>query len=245
MTGSEQEQAEALRKKGWGCESPATWRIDLHKDAAFQRIWKKASPHTMISQERAYALYGAIGYILDRNIPGALAECGVWQGGSCMIMALTLLEHGGPFRDIWMYDTYEGMTPPGNEDKIEATGEAVSRRWKEGWWAAGTELVRKNLESCGYPMEHIKMIKGDVCRTLDEEHPDSLALLRLDTDWYASTKKELEVLYPSLAKGGILIIDDYGHFSGARQAVDEYFQDPSSRPFFQRSDYTGRCGIKY
>ncbi len=241
---SDLEKAEALRKKGWGCESPATWRIDIHKDADFQRIWDCASCCTMISKERAYALYMALRYILDRQIPGDLAECGVWQGGSCMIMALTLLTRGGPLRDIWMYDTYEGMTMPGQEDRIEATGQAAAQRWKEGWWAAGMELVRENLKGCGYPMEHFKLVKGDVCRTLDEQRPGSLALLRLDTDWYASTKKELEVLYPVLSRAGVLIIDDYGHFSGARQAVDEYFHDPLTRPFFQRSDYTGRCAVK-
>ncbi len=243
--GKEEQQAQVLRQKGWGCESPATWRLDIRRDASFQRIWSQASSYTMISQERAYTLYTGLRYILDRQIPGDLAECGVWQGGSCLIMALTLMEYGASFRTIWMYDTYEGMTPPGDEDRIEATGEALAKRWKKGWWAAGMEQVRGNLDGCGYPLEAFKMVKGDVCQTLDKERPESLALLRLDTDWYASTKKELEVLYPLLVRGGILIIDDYGHFKGARQAVDEYFHDPLTRPFFQRSDYTGRCALKF
>ena len=239
---NEKEMARALSRSGWGCESPATFRIDM--DKRFRALWEKVAPYTMISMERGYALYGALRYVLDRKIPGDLVECGVWQGGSCMLMALTLMDAGADPRRIWMYDTYEGMTEPGNEDRIAASGQAVSERWTEGWWAAGTELVRSNLEKTGYPMALLNLVKGDVCETLDSHAPERIALLRLDTDWYASTKKELQVLYPGLNQGGILIIDDYGHFSGARQAVDEYFSDPLSRPFFQRSDYTGRCAVK-
>lgn len=242
MDSSENQMAAALSRSGWGCESPATYRIDM--DDRFRALWERVAPHTMISMERGYALYGAVRYVLDRNIPGDFVECGVWQGGSCMLMALTLMDAGAEPRPIWMYDTYSGMTEPGEEDRIAASGQAVSERWSEGWWAAGTEQVRSHLEKTGYPMALFNLIKGDVCETLDSRAPERCALLRLDTDWYASTKKELEVLYPKLGRGGILIIDDYGHFSGARQAVDEYFSDPLSRPFFQRSDYTGRCAVK-
>ena len=238
----DEELAEILRSRGWGCESPATFGIDL--DKAFLKIWQQVSPYTLISIERGYAVYTAVNHIVRRNIPGDFVECGVWQGGTCMLMALTLMELGAAPRRIWMYDTYTGMTPPTGEDRIASTGQAVSERWSEGWWAAGTDLVRSHLELTGYPMELFTMVEGDVCLTLDDSRPGKTALLRLDTDWYASTRKELEVLYPDLQCGGVLIIDDYGHFSGSRQAVDEYFQSDSRAPLFQRSDYTGRMAVK-
>ncbi|MDC7235014.1 MAG: macrocin O-methyltransferase [Spirochaetales bacterium] len=237
----EEEYAARLRERGWGCESPATFRIDM--DDSFKALWETAAPFTMISMERGYAVYSAVKHIVRRKIAGDFVECGVWQGGTCMIMALSLQALGAEDRTIWMYDTYSGMTLPGDEDRIAASGQPVSERWKEGWWAAGMEQVRRNLDSLSYPADRFRMIPGDVCRTLDEDAPEKTALLRLDTDWYASTKKELEVLYPRLEKGGILIIDDYGHFSGARQAVDEYFADDPSAPLFQRSDYTGRMAV--
>jgi len=231
---SDGEMAEYLKSRGWGCESPATFRIDMEKE--FLRIWETVSPYTMISIERGYALYSAVRHLLIRDIPGDFVECGVWQGGSCMLMALTVLAEKAEPRPIWLYDTFAGMTEPGDEDRIASTGQAVSERWHPGWWAAGTESVTKNLSLTGYPEEMFRLVEGDVCKTLDYETPGHCALLRLDTDWYASTKK--------LSRGGLLIIDDYGHFSGSRQAVDEYFDGKPDRPLFHRNDYTGRSAVK-
>ena len=239
---SEQEMADYLSQRGWGCESPATFRIDMEEK--FLKIWEVVSPFTMISKERGYALYTGIKHLLARQINGDFVECGVWKGGSCMLMAMTLLSEKAKPRPIWLYDTFSGMTEPGKEDRIASSGESVSDRWREGWWAAGSDMVETHLLSTGYPMDLFHIVKGDVCETLNHQFPRNPALLRLDTDWYASTKKELEILYPRLRKGGLLIIDDYGHFSGARQAVDEYFAGSSYMPFFQRSDYTGRCALK-
>jgi hypothetical protein len=74
--------------------------------------------------------------------------------------------------------------------------------------------------------------------------PAALALLRLDTDWYESTRHELQNLYPMLSTRGVLMIDDYGHWAGSRRAVDEYFSDPRRKILLNRVDYTGRIGIK-
>ncbi len=239
---SEKDLATYLEQKGWGCEHPSVWRIDLEKE--FLSLWEKVKPYTMISMERGYAVYQAVRYIAERNIPGDIVECGVWKGGGCMLMAHTLAQAGISDRKIWLYDTFEGMTEPGPEDRIASSGQAVSERWHQGWWAVGTSDVRNNMESTGYPPEMIELVRGDVCKTLNERVPGEIALLRLDTDWYESTKAELEILYPKLSVKGVLIIDDYGHFSGSRQAVDEYFSQRTDAPLLQRSDYTGRLGIK-
>lgn len=175
-----------------------------------------------------------------------------------MLMALTLAETEGAERFLYLYDTFRGMTPPGGKDRIAWSGASLQERWercrREGRtpfadWAVGMEEVRRNLESTGYPRGRTILIPGPVEDTLAGEDPclpEEIALLRLDTDWYASTKAELEALYPRLSPGGILIIDDYGHFQGARAAVDEYFASlpAAETPFLHRIDYTGRLGIK-
>src|SRR5690606_24776929 len=101
-----------------------------------------------------------------------------------------------------------------------------------------------NMVSTGYPMERCHFVEGKVEDTIPATVPDRISLLRLDTDWYESTRHELEHLWPLLQPGGVLIIDDYGHFEGARKAVDEYFLDRSDAPLLNRIDYTGRIAIK-
>ena len=239
---SEQNLADYLGVKGWGCEHPSTWRIDY--DESFREIWEQVSPYTMISMERGYAVYQAVRHVLSRDLPGDFVECGVWRGGSCMLMALTLLQEGVKDRAIWLFDTFSGMTEPGPEDRISSSGQAVSERWHQGWWEVSPEQVRSNLEKTSYPSGLFRLVQGDVCETLVQEKPSKLALLRLDTDWYESTLVELNILYPLLVSQGVLVIDDYGHFSGSRKAVDEYFCENPPTPLLQRSDYTGRLAVK-
>jgi hypothetical protein len=96
----------------------------------------------------------------------------------------------------------------------------------------------------GYPPEKVHFVKGMVEDTIPEQSPDGIALLRLDTDWYQSTKLELLHLYPRLANQGVLIIDDYGHWQGARRAVDEFISELRDPILLHRIDYTGRIAIK-
>jgi hypothetical protein len=104
------------------------------------------------------------------------------------------------------------------------------------------EDVRANLLSTGYPAEKIHLIKGKVEDTIPGTLPRGLSILRLDTDWYESTRHELIHLYPLLHPKGVLIIDDYGDWQGAKKAVDEYFKE--SEIFLHRIDRTGRIAIK-
>ncbi|MBI9102130.1 MAG: class I SAM-dependent methyltransferase [Spirochaetales bacterium] len=248
----------ALNRIGWGTIPPDQWRIDL--EPGFLEIWDRVKPFTMTSAERGYGLYKGVEYLHANKISGALVECGVWKGGSCMLMALSFMARGEMDRLLYLYDTFTGMTEPTDEDVIAWNNLSVSRKMAEekragrdsfGSWAVGFEDVRQNILSIGYPEERLCMISGDVEKTLktdpfNQEIPEKIALLRLDTDWYESTKAELEILYPKLVPGGILVIDDYGHFKGARRAVDEYFEGlpAGARPFLSRLDYTGRMAVK-
>lgn len=185
------------------------------ENPAFQAMLARCRPFTLTSDERMYALHTAVQYILQANIAGDFVECGVWKGGSCMNIALTLLQQGARDRTIHLFDTYEGMTPPEHAD-VDLLGRSATQllaspvECEPTKCFASLDEVENNMRTTGYPTEKIHFIKGPVETTLPARAPQQIALLRLDTDWYASTKHELEQLYPRLSVGGVLIIDYSG-----------------------------------
>jgi len=219
---------------------------DIEQDKKFWAIYRKVKDQTLVPVERSYTLYKAVKYIIKNNIEGDLVECGVWKGGSSMLMAYSLLEAGVSDRKIYLYDTFEGMTQPGEMD-----GQEEKDQWESGKVSdtlnnmcySPIEEVKANMGKTGYPSDNIILVKGKVEETLPGKLPAAISLLRLDTDWYASTKHELIHLYPLLVKHGVLIVDDYGAWQGARKATDEYFSS-KPQPFLNRIDYTGRLVIK-
>jgi predicted O-methyltransferase YrrM len=246
---NEQSMITALQRSGYGVVPPQQYHSDFDSD--FVDLWERVRNYTMISTERAYAIYSAIGYLVKAEIPGAFVECGVWKGGATMLMALALLKLNAADRELYLFDTFQGMTAPTEKDAVAWTGRPVQEKWDEdqrgeknnfGWWAVSRQEVVKNLGSTGYPEELVTAVEGDVASTIPAQSLERIALLRLDTDWYESTLHELQHLYPRLQRGGVLLLDDYGHFTGARRAVDEYFEDTPI--FLHRDDYTGRSLVK-
>lgn len=221
-------------------------------EAEFLEIYESCRDDTMTSIERMYALYQATRHVVDAAIAGDVVECGVWRGGSVALVARTLERLGVTDRRIWLYDTFEGMTPPGDEDVQDMSGRPARDILREQprdagdpfWGIAPRSLVEDRLRATGYPMACFEIVAGDVHVTLPETAPERIALLRLDTDWYSSTRHELRHLYPRLTPGGVLIVDDYGYWRGARRATDEYLATLAERPLLHRIDYTGRVGIK-
>ena len=216
-----------------------------------KKVIHRVENFTMTSPERIVSLIRAIEYINKNKIKGDIVECGVWKGGSIGVCLLTLIKLNKIDTKIWLYDTFEGMNDP-TEFDLDINGSLASERMKNEdsetswlWAKAELESVKENIKSYGYPNEKINFIKGVVEKTLLTSNiPEKISLLRLDTDWYESTKIELEVLYPRLVSGGVLIIDDYGHWGGCRRAVDDFFEAMEFKPFFNRIDYTGRIIIK-
>jgi O-methyltransferase len=217
----------------------------------YQEIFRRVEPFTVTGPERVRALIESVEYVVRNNISGSLVECGVWRGGSMMAVALTLLELGEVTRELVLYDTFAGSTKPTAADtrapekgisgeQLYAELQAEGKRWLD----ASLNEVRGNLVAVGYPKSKLIFIEGPVEETLRGEIPAEISLLRLDTDWYESTLMELEILYPNLAQHGILIIDDYGEWDGARKATDEYFGKQAFQPFLHRIDYTGRLVIQ-
>ena len=219
-------------------------------------ILDEVRPFTLTSEARLLATMDAVDYVIGNDIPGALVECGVWKGGSVLAMMRVLQRRGTIDRHVYLYDTFQGMTEPSEFD-VSPFGEPALDTWRREeaagrlpWdWAFDPNLfnlgaVQQLVLSTGYPPDLVHFVVGPVEETLPGRAPDSIAVLRLDTDWYESTRQEMEHLYPLVSPGGVLIIDDYGHWEGARRAVDEYFDRGIPRPLLCRSDYTGRIGTK-
>lgn len=224
--------------------------VDI-RNSEFEELYQLCKPYTMTSTERLYSVYTAVDYILKNNIPGDFVECGVWRGGCSMLIAALLKRRNITGRVLYMYDTYEGMSEPTEMDVDVSGVDAAfqlkrheSNKEESVWCLASLEDVQRNLALTGFPAERIRYVKGKVEDTIPGVLPASVALLRLDTDWYESTRHELLHLYPLLSRQGVLIIDDYGHWEGCKRAVDEYFDGNGIPMLLHRVDYTGRAGIK-
>lgn len=219
-------------------------------EAEFREIHAKCAGATMTSVLRMYSLYNATRFVVARGLAGAVVECGVWKGGSSMLAAMTLAKCGDTARDLYMYDTYEGMSAPTEKDR-KFTPLDVNAKWAESnrdghneWCYSSLDEVKSNMDSTGYPTERIHFVKGMVEKTIPETIPQQIAILRLDTDFYESTYHELVHLYPRLVPGGVLILDDYGTWQGAKEAVDQYFAENRLTLLLNKIDQPGRIALK-
>jgi len=238
-----------VRSRLWMAGHLCSYPVDFTDDDVALCEW--VAPFTMTSPEKIVGLANAVRYIAARRIPGDVVECGVWRGGSSMIVARTLRERDDTTRTLHLFDTFTGMTTPGPHDRRydgTAAGSLLERdrdRAPHGYWCVANERdVRQNLARCGYPMDRIRLIAGDVAETIPAEAPSAIALLRLDTDWYESTRHELAHLYHRVSPGGVVIIDDYGHWQGSRRAVDEFLATLDDVPLLSRLDFDGRMWVK-
>lgn len=209
-------------------------------------IIKSVKPMTMTTNQRLSSLALAVKYVNLNEIEGDFVECGVWAGGS-IAAAISIDQDSTSKRKYWLYDTFDGMTEPSEKDpEIAHVQFQKTANGKGGseWCFSSEAKVKNNLRSLGIDLARCNFVVGDVTKTLLHTKPKKIAILRLDTDWYESTIVELRELYPLLSPGGVLIIDDYGYWDGARRAVDEYFAELHFKPLLQPIDHTGRIAIK-
>jgi O-methyltransferase len=211
-----------------------------------QEEWEyidRVLPYTMTNEERLVTLLRACKYVLENDIDGSFVECGVWKGGSSLLIANFLNNNNANNRKLYMYDTFEGMSAP-TENDVQYDGQFAGDMLKRGeviCYSSFDEVVNTMRNSA---FTNYEMIKGKVEDTIPNTLPQKIALLRLDTDWYESTKHELVHLFPLVEKGGIVIIDDYGWWEGAKKAVDEYILENNIKIFLSRVDYTCRVAVK-
>jgi hypothetical protein len=213
--------------------------------AADLQLLKDVRQFTATSPERMFALLNAVRYIVANDIPGDIVECGVWRGGSMMLVAKALLQLNQAHRHLHLYDTYAGMTAPTDKESPQDMFQASKKEGEVVHWVyASLEEVQENMRSTGYPMDKIHFVKGPVETTIPAHIPERISLLRLDTDFYDSSKHEMTHLFPRLVSSGVIILDDFGHWEGQRIAVEEYIAENKIKLLLNRIDYTGRIAVK-
>ena len=205
-------------------------------------IIKKFSKYTMTSNVKIFSLIKAFEYVNKFKISGDFVECGVYTGGNIMILK-KLIKKNRLNRKIYAYDTFEGMTAPTSYD-VKIDGTIAKKKFKKNWASCSLNKVKQNFKETKLNTQNIKFIKGKVEDTLrlKKNLPKKISILRLDTDFYESTKSELQKLYPLLVEGGVLIIDDYGSWLGSKKATDEYFSN--KKIFMHYIDHSARMIIK-
>jgi O-methyltransferase len=245
-----------VRATGYRLERPRAPAKKARKPPRFPRYYddearaviRAVRPWTMTSNEKLFALVVAVRYVVDQQIAGDVVECGVWRGGSMQAIARVLAARGATDRELHLFDTFEGMPPPTEEDVRQGgppAAELLATRPKTAkvWAVADLEDVRAGMAQVDYPPERIHYHPGLVEETIPGAAPERIALLRLDTDWYASTKHELEHLYDRVPSGGVVIIDDYDYWEGSRKAVDEFVAGTGARLLLAPMG-SGRIAIK-
>ena len=209
---------------------------------------------TLVSRQRLIATINACKHAVLAETDGDFAECGVWRGGNAIAAKLTFDNYGSSKR-IYLFDTFAGMTAPTEYDTSRFEGRSADEQFEQArreghneWCFASLDDVRANFSKAGIDPGDIHFVRGDVVKTLADRInlPDAISVLRLDTDFYDSTKAEMELLYPLLSTRGSLLIDDFGYWDGSRKAIVEYLEalPPSERPLLHYTDFTGRMAVK-
>jgi len=214
-----------------------------HPDIVDEEFWSLVPvvwDYTVLSTGALYNLYSATKYIIDARISGDFIECGVHMGGSVMIVEHILL--AGDFdaeRRIFALDTFSGFVRRNEDFDIDiATGLPVAMPQAKLYDFSKGSI--ENMESVGFDRLHV--VKGDVLQTIPDLKIEKIAMLRLDTDTYETTKFELENLYDRVVPGGVVIVDDYGYTIGCKKAVDDFI---STRPvLLQRINRNVRAWVK-
>jgi predicted O-methyltransferase YrrM len=201
----------------------------------FGELYRYVRSYTMLSHGRLRALYWAVRTVLDKKVPGDIVECGTAEGGSALLMAMTLKRHGGG-KHVWAFDSFSGMPPPNDKDPAEA------------WNFVGTlQQDLEHVKSVFYRWdirENFTLVPGLFQETVPMTGIEKISVLHLDGDWYESVKVCLDHLYDRVSPGGIIQIDDYGHWVGARRAVQDFLQSRQIRTRLRFIDSGGRQIIK-
>ena len=203
----------------------------------FANAYRVVRGYTMSSNARLRGLYGAVNAVVDQEIPGDIVECGTARGGSAALMGLALKQRNDA-RTMWVFDTFEGLPPPSEADPDYEIAKLYT-----GSCRGDLPEVTKLFARIGI-LDQSRLVKGLFQDTLPNCSVDTISVLHIDGDWYDSVRVCLDHLYSRVSSGGIIQIDDYGHWAGARKAVDEFLRLRSINVELRRLDYTGRQFIK-
>jgi O-methyltransferase len=208
------------------------------KDDFFWQTFEKCKAYSLLSVEAFYNLYRSVEYLARNRVPGDFVECGVFLGGAILAISDFAHHFGIGDRQFFLYDTFAGF--PAETKELDLRGNPVNFQKHPNFRGTVDSVIAQSL--CAKEQFHI--VEGMVEETLPRTKPSAISLLRLDTDYYESTRVELTELYPLLASGGVLIVDDYGLFQGARRATDEFLEKQAKKPLLIRINFSVRTGVK-
>lgn len=229
---------EALRSRGLDLVQAHDGRRSGEGDHSGRlegREWLPAA-HTMIGVRRLDNLQECLEDVLERDVPGDLIEAGVWRGGASIFMRAVLKAHEVVDRSVWVADSFRGLPPP-NAERYPADAGDLHHTIDE--LAVSLEEVQRNFRLYDLLDDQVRFLPGWFRDTLPHAPIEQLAVIRVDADMYESTTQVLEVLYPKLAPGGYLIVDDYGGIPACRRAVDDYRAAMGIDDEIQQIDWTG------
>ena len=205
-----------------------TLSINLSSNKEFKlkaSLTYRLLPYTMGGSKALENAFEITALVEERNLQGALVECGVAQGGTSAMMALTNQSLGKQSRQKWLFDSYEGLPEPTEQDYEGGKAGEFIRPLPKGSCLGTIEQVSELMfDILKFPKEEVHLVKGWFQDTLPlyREKVGEIALLRLDGDWYESTKVPLDNFFDQLVPGCLVIIDDYATCFGSRKAVDEF-----------------------
>lgn len=182
--------------------------------------WPKVA-HTMIGLDGLNNIQHCIEDVIKNNIPGDLIETGVWRGGAVIFMRAILQEFNIKNKSVWVADSFQGLPAP-NSVQYPADTYEFNLNHTNTVLSISEEMVKQNFSKYGLLDEQVKFLKGWFKDTLPSAPIDTLAVIRLDGDFYESTMDALINLYPKLSIGGYIIIDDFGAMQPCAQAVEDY-----------------------
>jgi O-methyltransferase len=196
-----------------------------------------AQQNSLADRRRLECLMRLSESLAERNLGGDVVECGVFRGGSAIVLADPLFRTSSEAL-VWLYDVFTGMPEPGPEDPPGAKGYV-------GLYVSSESVVRNTFACARIPDHRVRIVSGRLEDTLRSAAPTRpIQLLHLDCDWYESVSVCLEALYHQVLPGGMIIFDDYGHWLGCRKAVDEFFAKRSISVKLIPIDYTSHFMIK-
>jgi hypothetical protein len=221
--------------------------------------------NTMLSKRRLVTLFQQVAYCEQWEIPGDFVECGVWKGGAMGLMALANLRYGKQRRHLHLFDAFQEICEPDAAvDGVRALREVKEFTGKSGHDKGRLQGISGIYDSLGgpgtlednrellertirYPKDCIHYHVGWFQEIIPADHQEikSIAILRLDGDWYASTKVCLEYLFDKVVIRGIVVIDDYGTYEGCKRAVDEFFMTKQVRAYLTPVDSDCRFFVKF
>lgn len=195
-----------------------------------EQLYALVKANSLIDDARLDSLATRLMYVA--GVPGDVVECGVYKGGS----SLWLASHMAPGRRLWCYDGFAGMPAPTERDGSNAEAYA-------GRWVGTVEQLHELMAAGGVSPERYIVRAGWLAETLGER-PDSIALLHIDVDWYASVTTALDALYDRVSEGGAIILDDFGYWEGCREAFYDFCARRSVKPLLERVSDTQAWWIK-